>query len=443
MKKQPFFDNKYLKRVALWAAVSILSLGFAFYVGYHLAAGFQGDIKTMFARRTTLVSTVTCDGYVFRKEIPIPSVSSGSLCSALENGEKVRSGMTVAEIYSSPSPETEKKLSLIDRQISLIENCKTMALSIGDTGSVDDGIFTTLVDMRRASENGNLAKETSFRSDLFLKMKKRDVLTGEITDFDARIAELEAEKERLRGSLGSLVASVTSPASGYYYSECDGYEELFSSDKIDSLSSATLSSLLATDPASVEGTAGKVVTTHKWYLVCPMSRSDASKISAGAGKTEVTLQNNSECPLVMTVYDVRISGDDAIVIFRCEDVREGFDFTRSQTVTIVTGETTGFKVPVSAVRIVDGVEGVYIIDEIKVEFRRIDVIDESGGYYLCREVSEDNTVSDETEEEEPSPEEAGPEEEPKGTVPWLKQNDLMITGGSGLSEGMTHLPPRK
>ena len=108
----------------------------------------------------------------------------------------------------------------------------------------------------------------------------------------------------------------------------------------------------------------------------------------------------------------------------------------------------------SAVRIVDGVEGVYIIDEIKVGFRRIDVIDESGGFYLCREV----TAEDEAAAAEPD-ETAGPDEtgEPSETgeaaetekaeetkyIPWLKQNDLMITGGTGLSEGMTHLPPRK
>ncbi|MBR3423366.1 MAG: hypothetical protein IKG80_02625, partial [Clostridia bacterium] len=165
-----------------------------------------------------------------------------------------------------------------------------------------------------------------------------------------------------------------------------------------------------------------------------------AKIGGTGGKFRVTMQNNAETPLDMFVYSVGTASDGALVVFECEEVKEGFDFTRSQSVTIVTSETTGFKVPVSAVRIVDGVEGVYIIDEIKVGFRRIDVIDESGGFYLCREVAAEDEATSAVTDETGDPAET--EEETK-YVPWLKQNDLMITGGTGLSEGMTHLPPRK
>ena len=447
MKKASFFDKKYLKRTAFWAAVSILSIGLVAYLSYHIAAGFEKDVSTMFARRTTLRSTVTCDGYIFRQETPIALSSSGSgtLYSALEDGEKVRSADKVAEIYSGYSPDIGDQLAAIDRQISMLESCRTLSVAIGDTGTVDEGIFGTVIEMRRAAEDGNLARESSFRSDLFLKMKKRSVLTGEISDFSARIAELEAEKENLRSGLGTLIETVTSPASGYYYSECDGYEAIFSSSKIDSLSLTVLRELIATDPAPVAGTAGKIVTSHKWYLACPMTKSDAGKIGGVGGTFRVTMQNNAETPLEMKVVSVGTTSDEALVVFECENVKEGFDFTRSQSVTIVTSETTGFKVPVSAVRMVDGVEGVYIIDEIKVGFRRIDVIDESGGFYLCREVTaEDEAASREPEEtgETARSDDSQSAEETK-YVPWLKQNDLMITGGTGLSEGMTHLPPRK
>ena len=446
MKKTSFFDKKYLKRTAFWAAVSIISIGLVAYLSYHIASGFEKDLSTMFARRTTLRSTVTCDGYVFRQETPITVSSSGSgtLYSALEDGEKVRSSDKVAEIYSGYSPDIGNQLAAIDRQISMLENCKTLSVAIGDTRTVDEGIFETVVEMKRAAASGNLARESSYHSDLFLKMKKRAVLTGEINDFSARIAELEAQKENLRSGLGTLSETVVSPASGYYYSECDGYETVFSSSKIDSLSLSVLNELISSEPEPVEGTAGKIVTSHKWYLACPMTKEDAAKIGGVGGLFRVTMQNNAECVLDMKVYSVGTTADDALVIFECEDVREGFDFTRSQSVTVVTSETTGFKVPISAVRIVDGIEGVYIIDEIKVGFRRIDVIDESGGFYLCREVTAED-LAEETDKADETGDttETDAAEPEKKDVPWLKQNDLMITGGTGLSEGMTHLPPRK
>lgn len=429
MKKQPVFDRKYLKRVALWVAVTLLSLGTVVYLGYHIVKAFRTNADMTFARRSTLENTVTCDGYIMRTETPISSgvAAEGSLSSALEDGEKVKASEKVADVYSVPSPDIEAKLASIDRQIAMLENCRTVSVTMGDTGAVDDSIFSTVVDMRRASESGNLGREASLHSDLFLKMKKRDVLTGEITDFDAKIAELNSKKDELRASLGTLMGTVAAPASGYYYSECDGYEEIFSADKIDSLTVSSFDGMAKSEPSPPAGLdAGKIVTSFKWYLACPMSKDDAGKVklryeNAPNVPIRVTMQNNAEVPLEMTVFNILTSGENGLVILECGEVKEGFDFTRLQSVRIVTDEVTGFSVPVSAVRMKDGKMGVFVLDQVTVEFRRIDVIGESGGNYLCREVSAE-------EADDPSE--------------WLGQNDLIIIGGTGIREGMTYHPPK-
>ena len=429
MKKQPVFDRKYLKRVALWVAVTLLSLGTVIYLGYHIVTAFRTNADMTFARRSTLENTVTCDGYIMRTETPISAgmATEGSLSSALEDGEKVKASEKVADVYSVPSPDIEAKLASIDRQIAMLENCRTVSVTMGDTGAVDDSIFSTVVEMRRASESGNLGREVSLHSDLFLKMKKRDVLTGEITDFDAKIAELNSRKDELRASLGTLLGTVSAPASGYYYSECDGYESIFSADMIDSLTVSSFDGLAKSEPApSTELDAGKIVTSFKWYLACPMSAEDAGKVklryeNAPNVPIRVTMQNNADEPLDMTVYGILTSGEDGLVILECGEVKEGFDFTRLQSVRIVTDEVTGFSVPVSAVRMKDGKMGVFILDQVTVEFRRIEVIGESSGNYLCREV---------------------PAEEADDPSEWLGQNDLIIIGGTGIREGMTYHPPK-
>ena len=429
VKKQPVFDRKYLKRVALWVAVSLLSLGTVIYFGYHIISAFRRNADMTFARRTTLENTVTCDGYVMRTETPIGSggAEAGSLSSALEDGEKVKASEKVADLYSVSSPDVQSKLASIDRQIAMLESSRTVSVVTGDTGSLDDSIFTTVTEMRRASEAGNLGREASLYSDLFLKMKKRGVITGEITDFDVKIAELTARKEELRASLGTLLGTVTAPASGYYYSRCDGYEEIFSADKIDTLTVASFRDLIKSEPSPPAGAdAGKIVTSFKWYLCCPMSAEDAGRVKARYERSpsvplRVTMQNNADVPLDMIVYNIITSGDDGLVILECGEVREGFDFTRLQSVRIVTDEVTGFSVPVSSVRMKDGKMGVFVLDQVTVEFRRIEVIGENGGNYLCRDVSSEE-VDDPSE--------------------WLGQNDLIIIGGTGIREGMTYHPPK-
>ena len=98
-----------------------------------------------------------------------------------------------------------------------------------------------------------------------------------------------------------------------------------------------------------------------------------------------------------------------------------------------------------AVHIVDhfeknGIEPAFILDEVTVAFRRVSVVGESGGYFLCEVVTEDILeIPEETTEEttaETTPETETLEEAPY--YPYLKENDVIITGGTGLYVGMTY-----
>ena len=80
---------------------------------------------------------------------------------------------------------------------------------------------------------------------------------------------------------------------------------------------------------------------------------------------------------------------------------------------MATAEYRGFSVPLSAVRMLDGYEGVYVLDEVTVVFRRIEIVYEGDGYYICVEGEED-------------------EDSPYG---WLRMNDVIITEGTGLEVG--------
>ena len=432
MRKQPYFDKQYLKRVSVYVLVSIVSVSAILYLSYHLSNNFKDRIETVFARQTTLSSSITCEGYIMRDETPLyaEGISSGSLSATLEDGQKVRAFSKVADIYEISAPDTESKLSSIEKQIALLENCKSMSMTVGDTSSIDDTIFSTVVEMRKAAEGGNFSKELSLKTDLFVNMKKRDVLTGAIVDFDEQIKLLEAEKEKLKASLGACLETIYSPSSGYYYSECDGYEEIFSSKDIDSLTLSDFADKVKKDSSAVQSgkfSAGKLVNSHKWYFACPMSLTEAAKIKENEADNkgtsyEVTLQNNSEEPLNMTVYKILSNASDALILFECSAVKAGYDFTRFQSAKVVIGEMTGYKIPISALRLVDGVEGVYILDQVTVEFRKVSVIDEAGGYYLCT---------------------TNPAEDGSDAGEWLLQNDVILVGGTGLQSGMTYSPAKR
>ena len=68
---------------------------------------------------------------------------------------------------------------------------------------------------------------------------------------------------------------------------------------------------------------------------------------------------------------IEFGSDTVILIFVCTDMPLGFSYTRYQSVSIVIGETTGFRLPITAIRQLNGVTGVYVLKGRVVEFREI------------------------------------------------------------------------
>lgn len=126
-------------------------------------------------------------------------------------------------------------------------------------------------------------------------------------------------------------------------------------------------------------------------------------------------------------------------MFSSEIMPDGFDYTRMQPVSVNVKKYEGYKLPLSAVRLVDydgvTVEGVYILYGNTVRFRRIETILSQDGYVLCapqRTETEDSVfqfpIIGETETE--APETAAYE-----TIPFLELYDRVIVSAKELYDG--------
>jgi hypothetical protein len=102
-----------------------------------------------------------------------------------------------------------------------------------------------------------------------------------------------------------------------------------------------------------------------------------------------------------------------VLIFRTGVLPENFSYLRHQTVQIVKESYTGYRVPVSAVRVVNGRAGVYILQGSKIVFKRIDPLYEQDGYLIVAEF-DDNRANKNS---------------------WLSKNDFVIVKGTDLYDG--------
>lgn len=414
------FDKTYLQKWLVSVLSGLLALGLMVYIAYHIYDIFSPELELVDAVPKTITETITSDAYIMRKETPLYSgVSSGSVAPAIHDGGRIAVGAKIADVYSVSSPDIENRLAEIDEQITLLEGNSSYSSnrSVQSTAGIESEIFDNIFTIRKHCTSGNYSDALSMRTTLLMNINKKLIRSGQV-DYSSRVAKLESEKASLRGQLGACLDTVYAGTTGYYFSEYDGYGEIFSSDKVDSMTYDDFIALTESDPSYSGGVCvGSVVKDFRWYVACVMKKSDAAP-----------LMEKSSCEMTFTYSDTEVSavlyrivsqnpGDMAVAVFRCEDMPSGFDYTRMQPVKISAVEYTGYEVPADAVRVVDGYEGVYILDEVTVEFRRVNIVYRNDGYVIC---TGNDGSSGGTDDE---------------IYPWIKQNDIIVVSGKDLYSG--------
>ncbi len=422
MKKfTDIFDKNYLIKVCTTLMTATFALGAIFYISYHIADRFEEDLSLLDAEEKTVVKNILADAYVFRDEIVLHTSGfyDGSVTPAVADGEKIAIHERVADVYNYTSPDVEKRIAEIDRQILLLEQSRSENVSVQNTAGLDSEIYKNIDAIRTKSENGAYGEALAYRAELLVSIKKKEILTGAIENPDEEIRLLLDERAELTARLGTRLESVESSAAGYFYSKVDGYERIFTTEALEGLNYDGFMQLTEAEAEPISSSAaGKIAVDFRWYIACPMTKADSAYFEEGVSYSVVFPYNTTT--LKVKLYSVigEPGGSDAVVVFECRTLPENFEYLRVQPVQISATNYIGFEIPVTAIRMVDGYEGVYVLDEVTVEFRRVTILYEYDEYFLCV----GNTVQpDDSEEEE--------------KYSWIKRNDIIITEGKDLEVG--------
>lgn len=426
------FDKDYLKGILLRIGGSILALALAFYVGYQAWRFFATNAKCELAEPFTVYEKSSGEGCVFRYEAAL-SDADGSLVPSVNSGTKVAIGDEVARFYAFSSPTIQNRLKEINEQIALLSSANVPRGTSGkDLAALDGNIYSAVTEMNRNIAKGNFDDALAYKSGLITDIAKRNIASENVIDLTGQISALESEKNTLTGQLGTLRKTLYSPLSGWYYPECDGYEDAFTVDKIKSLTYDSFRELVSTSP-TVPGTGGKIVTDCNWYFVCELSAESLKAKEAGKEYTLYFPYNRNE-KLTMTLEKI-CDGTEGYgaAVFATDRIPADFDFLRMQSYEILEKEYTGFKVPKTAVRILDGQMGVFVLSGEIVHFRKIDVMTEYENSYIVEMNHSENETDGETDSETPS--ETDEDKFVPANAPWLKAHENIIIEGKGMKEG--------
>lgn len=419
--KEGTVDTKYLKRIALYIAAVLFSAAMVFYIGYHIYVGLTSDIKTEAASETSRSSVVRADAYIFRTEETVPRTGAGKLIPEAADSSHVAAGSAVAGIYTDSASADGELISTLKSQIKLLKSYSSADRGAKNAAEIDKRIYAVMTQIKNLVKRNDYAGISEMKSELLAEMNEREAVSGSGDgDTDALIASLEAQLEAERAKLGRPLETVYAPRSGWYYSEADGFENIFTPEALDTLTLGGYDSLISSAPADTGNTAGKLVTDYIWYITARIDAKTASGMTEGEDyDVSFAYSGGKVIPMTLERIITETGADSAVLVLSSGEIDSGFSFARHQTVDITVRVITGFAVPRSAVRLSDGVTGVYVFDGVRAHFRRIEVIKEFDDVYI---------VSSSVEEDE----EAKNEE---GYIPFLSRNELIITEGKGIYDG--------
>lgn len=377
------------------ATIAVAAAALA-YLGYHFFEGFSADIETEYATIVTDSDVIPLDAYIMRSESVIfaASATSGhSVGYVFSDGTKVHGGQVVANIYTGDGSSDEAIVDL-NRRIDLLESSNlTDGMTSSDTYVIDSKIQNYYYLIHQSTLLGNYSNLTKRRDELLTLINKRRILTGVTTGYSDRIESLAAERALLSSGQDTIAESVEAPYAGYFYSTTDGYESTFSASKVESLTLAEFDKMLSSQPTRYSDRAvGKMVSDFNWYIVCETTRDSLRYFTKGYSYY-VNFPYNDDVSIRMTLSNVvsEVGSDRVLLVLETERIPEDFSFRRMQPVELVRSSYTGYRVPISAARLVDGKQGVYIMIGNTIEFREIDILLEMDGYYI---VAEQDPVND-------------------------------------------------
>lgn len=379
-------DNKALKIIIVIMAV--------IFIGHQIYSSAYKPITTASAEYYTAVDGIQINTTIIREEKIITSNTSGTLHFLLSDGERVAKDGVVANIYSDAQASvTVNRIEQLKSRISDIEEMQAYNdVEAADLSLINNKVNNSLNKMLRGIAAGNYSSVRNDSTELLTNISRRQMITGEQTDFSARLTELKSELESLNASLPQPIGSIKTDVSGYFVSGIDGYETAVSCSNIDQLTPEYLDTLKEGEVP--QNAIGKIVSDYTWYIAAKIEISDSLKYKIGDVLTlKTTLKSTPELNVKVEKINTSQQQDTAVIVFSCQQMNSELASIRKGSMTIINNTYTGLKIPAKALRFENDQTGVFVRSGMTVKFVGVNVIYRTDEYILCeKQVSNDEVL---------------------------------------------------
>lgn len=358
------------------------------YAIIHLVSNLTTDVSYEYASEQKIETALEKNAYIIRNESIVYAENSGVLSYSVRESQKIGVDDLIASVYSSQNGiNLQNEINEIESKIAILSRSSIdTGYLTSNISKIDERIFSSIIDSRSATEDNDLTLISSFKEELLIDINKRQLVTAGKADFADQINELQTKKDKLTSSLQNPLSAVYAEKTGYFSTLLDGYETVFTPERIQKMNLSDFDRIIGEDEVRYTDSAiGKLITDFDWYTMCEVTSEEAEELVVG--KTYPISYLYSSGRQVDAVLQRKIGQTDStrvVLLFLIQDVPSDFDYTRKQPVKIITDSKKGVSFPSSALRMVDGVQGVYIVAGNVIDFKKVDIISSTESRYLSR-----------------------------------------------------------
>ena len=324
---------------------------------------------------------ISMEGWLVRTEEPLPG-QTGTVSRAVQEGQRVAAGETVATVYSDDSAlQTVSRIETLELQLQQLQFALTSYLDPDAALKLDTSITGDILTLRQTLTGGDYTAADSDIAQLKAAVLKRDHPYTSQEEIETEIKAVEGQISSLKASL-SGAATVTAKAAGTYSAVCDGYETVLTTAFLEDVTPGKLARL---QPAGTESSMGKLIYGDTWYYVVSLPEEQAAQLKA-LGTVTLRFAKGFDQNLRMQVANVSAAENgQAAVTLSCRKYLAQTTLLRHQAADVILRTYEGLRVPSNALRVSEeGVTGVYCLDGVTAAFRPVTVLYQGQGYALVR-----------------------------------------------------------
>ncbi|MGI6030702.1 MAG: HlyD family efflux transporter periplasmic adaptor subunit [Eubacteriales bacterium] len=361
----------------------------AVYFGIQLYSITFPDVLTEPAEAYTAHRRLNMTGLLIRSEDVIYNMNGGVTALEVYDGSRVAKGAQVAKVYQSAEDvEVQIRIQELNSQINSLETAQSpTGMTLRDPVAIESRITELAGQIAYDADRGDMEDMAEIKEEIELLLHVKNLVTNKVVNFDSEIAALTKERDQLMASVSGSVENIYAPASGYFCSSIDGYEEVLRPDMLESVNVADVELMLEMEPAQPDVNAdyivGKLVKDFYWYYAGIVEEEAMEEVSIGQS-VKMTFPFSEGQQISGTIYHISQPSDGkCALVIQSSTMTNEMKTLRKESCDMILGTYDGILVPKIARREVDGQVGVFTMEGSTCTFKPMEVLYEEGDYIIA------------------------------------------------------------